>query len=127
MIDLVTIVAVSCGGALGALCRNRASNFLKSKLKGEFPLPTLLINIASCTIAGTLLAVQLGLNQTLYLVLTMGFLGGFSTLSTMNYEAVELVMKKRYAEGFSYLGITYLTTIGAATGAFTLVSLIAGI
>lgn len=38
------------------------------------------------------MAVQADLNEVLYLAATMGFLGGFSTLSTMNYEAVELVL-----------------------------------
>ena len=54
------------------------------------------------------------MDQTLYLALTMGFLGGFSTLSTMNYEAVELVIQKHFIEGFGYLALTYASTIGAA-------------
>lgn len=126
MSQLLVILAVSCGGALGAFCRNRATTFLKNRLKGTFPLPTLLINLTSCTIAGVALALQTGMSQTAYLALTMGFLGGFSTLSTMNYEAVELVMKKHRAEGFSYLAITYTTTIGAAGAAFALTSALLG-
>ena len=126
MSGLVTIIAVSCGGALGALCRNRATTFLKNRLKGSFPLSTLIINLASCSIAGIALAFQSSLDQIAYLALTMGFLGGFSTLSTMNYEAVELVMKRRFSEGFSYLAITYASTIGAAATTFALASAFIG-
>ena len=108
------ILAVSFGGALGALCRNRASAFLKPRFSQRLPLPTLFINLTSCTLAGIALYFQASMDQTFYLALTMGFLGGFSTLSTMNYEAVELVIQKHFIEGFGYLALTYASTIGAA-------------
>mgnify|MGYP004455560421 CR=1 FL=1 len=127
MNQLLIIIAVSCGGAFGALCRSRATAFLKNRLKGEFPLPTLIINLTSCSIAGIALAFQASMDQTLYLALTMGFLGGLSTLSTMNYEAVELVMKRRFSEGFSYLAITYASTIGIAAAMFALANFLIGL
>lgn len=49
------------------------------------------------------MAFQIQLDGIVYLALTMGFLGGFSTLSTMNFEAVELVSQRHYAEGLGYL------------------------
>lgn len=60
------------------------------------------------------------IDDIVYLALTMGFLGGFSTLSTMNFEAVELVSQRHYAEGFGYLATTYASTIGAAALGFAL-------
>ncbi len=123
--SIITILAVSLGGALGAFCRNKASLFLKPRFPGRFPLPTLLINLTSCTIAGIALCFQAGMNEMAYAALTMGFLGGFSTLSSMNYEAVDLVSQKHYATGFGYLAITYASTIGAAAVGFALASLIA--
>ena len=123
--SFLVVVAVGLGGALGALCRSKATAFLKPHFPGRFPLPTLLINLTSCTFAGIALCLESGMNDTFYLALTMGFLGGFSTLSTMNYEAVELVSQKQYATGFGYLAVTYTTTIGAAAIGFTLASLVA--
>ena len=93
------LVAVGFGGALGALCRSKATGFLKARTHGNFPAATLIINICSCTLAGIALAAQANLNEVLYLAATMGFLGGFSTLSTMNYEAVELVLGGKRALG----------------------------
>ena len=119
-----TILAVSVGGALGAWCRNRASTFLKPRFRQRIPLPTLFINLTSCAIAGIALYFQGSLNQVFYLALTMGFLGGFSTLSTMNYEAVELIMQKHFKEGFGYLALTYASTIGIAALGFGVASLI---
>ena len=68
------------------------------------------------------MAVQADLNEMLYLAATMGFLGGFSTLSTMNYEAVELVLGGKRALGAGYLVATYATTLGAAALGFTIAS-----
>ena len=120
------LVAVGFGGALGALCRSKATGFLKARIHSDFPAATFIINLCSCTLAGIALAVQANLDEVLYLAATMGFLGGFSTLSTMNYEAVELVMKRRFSEGFSYLAITYASTIGAAATTFALASAFIG-
>ena len=118
------VLAVGTGGALGALCRSKATTMLKLRFFGSFPLPTLLVNLASCTLAGIALCLEAGMNETLYLALTMGFLGGFSTLSTMNYEAVELVARGQYATGLGYLAATYATTIGAAAVGFALANLL---
>ena len=112
------LVAVGFGGALGALCRSKATGFLKARTHGDFPAATLIINICSCTLAGIALAVQADLNEMLYLAATMGFLGGFS----MNYEAVELVLGGKRALGAGYLAATYATTLGAAALGFAIAS-----
>lgn len=116
----LVILAVGLGGALGALCRSKATTALKLRLEGPFPWPTLLINLTSCFLAGLLLYAQAAFNQTAYLALTMGFLSGFSTLSTMNYEAVDLVLSGKARIGAAYLAITYASTLGAAALGFTL-------
>lgn len=118
------IIAVSLGGALGALCRSKVTGLLKPHFDCTFPIPTLLINICSCTLAGVLLCVQLQLDQTAYLAATMGFLGGFSTLSTMNYEAVDLVVHGHAATGVAYLAATYASTLGAAAAGFAMTGLL---
>lgn len=71
------------------------------------------------------MAIQMQLDSIVYLALTMGFLGGFSTLSTMNFEAVELVSQRHFAEGLGYLAATYASTIGAAALGFFLATLLA--
>ena len=71
------------------------------------------------------MAFQIQLDGIVYLALTMGFLGGFSTLSTMNFEAVELVSQRHYAEGLGSLATPYASTIGAAALGFTLTTFLA--
>lgn len=48
----------------------------------------------------------------------MGFLGGFSTLSTMNCEAVDLILGGERALGVAYVAATYACTLGAAALGF---------
>ena len=61
------LVAVGFGGALGALCRSKATGFLKARTHGDFPAATLIINICSCTswtlsnVAGVLIGGALGI------------------------------------------------------------------
>ena len=118
------LVAVGFGGALGALCRSKATGFLKARIHSDFPAATFIINLCSCTLAGIALAVQANLDEALNLGATMGFLGGFSTLSTMNYEAVELVLGDRRALGAGYLAATYASTLGAAAAGIAVASAI---
>lgn len=123
MMSPLAFLAVGLGGAIGALCRSKATTLLKTRFTGAFPVPTLIINTTSCFIAGLLLHAQVACNQTLYLALTMGFLGGFSTMSTMNYEAVELIMNKQAETGLGYLAVTYASTLGTAALGFALAGL----
>lgn len=122
--SILTVLAVGAGGALGALCRSKATALLKARIEGAFPAQTLIINIASCLIAGIALHGAASMDQIAYLALTMGFLGGFSTMSTMNYEAVELIMNGQAKTGTAYLAATYASTLGAAALGFGLASLI---
>lgn len=121
----LTILAVGIGGAIGALCRSKATTYLKLHTTGTFPLPTLIVNLTSCFIAGVLLFFAAGMDQTACLGLTMGFLGGFSTLSTMNYEAVELMFAGHARTSLTYLATSYLSTLGAAALGFALAALVA--
>lgn len=120
----LTLIMVGLGGAAGALCRHRALSFMKPRSNSWFPWPTLLVNFASCTVAGTALAGAAALGQTAYIALTMGFLGGFSTLSTMNCEAVDLAGEGRRGMAAAYVAATYALTLGAAGAGFAGVSAI---
>lgn len=120
---MFAFLGIAAGGALGALARGLATRKLKELLPESFPFATLIVNLLACFAAGTLMPLTLG--DVLYLTLTMGFLGGFSTLATMNFEAVTLFATKRYGRCVAYLGITYASTLGAAALGFLLsVSLI---
>ena len=116
--SVLSFLAVGLGGALGALCRHKASTFMKLIFKSAFPWPTFFINLCATTIAVAALASSSATNQTFYTALTMGVLGGFSTLSTMNCEAVDLILGGKRALGVAYVAATYACTLGAAALGF---------
>jgi CrcB protein len=119
----LAFLAVAGGGAIGALCRGLATRSLKRHTPAVWPFATLIVNLTACFIAGLLLAVALG--DWLHLIVVIGFLGGFSTLATMNFEAATLFREKRYSACFLYLVVTYASTLGAAALGFALASTVA--
>lgn len=118
--SLVILLGVAAGGAAGALARGLLTRKLKQHLPDGFPLATLIVNFIACFAAGA--AMPLALGQVLRLALTVGFMGGFSTLATMNFEAVSLLAEGRYVPCAVYVIITYASTIGAAALGFALTS-----
>ena len=111
----VGFLAVALGGAAGALCRGLMTRMLKRHTPSSWPFATLIVNLIACFFAGALAPLALG--DVVRLAAVMGFLGGFSTLATMNFEAASLFRDKRYSACFLYLAVTYASTIGiAATG-----------
>lgn len=122
--SVLALVGIAAGGALGALCRGLMTRMLKRHLPESFPFATLIVNLIACFFAGCVM--PLALDDALRLTLTVGFLGGFSTLATMNFEAVTLFATKRYGRCVAYLALTYASTLGAAALGFALISLLIG-
>ncbi|MGI6591091.1 MAG: fluoride efflux transporter FluC [Eggerthellaceae bacterium] len=108
----LAFLSVACGGGLGALCRGLMTRFLKRHTPSDWPFATLIVNLIACGIAGFLMPIQLG--DIAHLAVIIGFLGGFSTLATMNYEAASLFRDKRYLACLLYLLVTYASTLGSA-------------
>lgn len=117
----LAFLAVASGGAIGALCRGLATRSLKRHTPSSWPFATLIVNLIACFIAGMLLAVAI--DDLLRLAVVVGFLGGFSTLATMNFEAATLFRDKRYTACLLYLLVTYASTLGIAALGFAAASL----
>lgn len=118
--SVTAFLVVAIGGAFGALCRALTTSALTNRVSNRLPFPTLIVNLLSCFAAGCCAA--LPLQGGMQLLIAVGFLGGYSTLAAMNFEAVTLFAAKRYADCFGYLALTYVTTLGAAAVGFVLVA-----
>jgi CrcB protein len=92
--SLVQIGSIGGAGALGALARYLLGRFIAERAGAQFPLGTLLINVSGAFTIGLLFALteHRMITPALQVVLATGFLGGYTTFSTMSWEGVQLML-----------------------------------
>lgn len=110
---------VGLGAALGAICRYDLTKIIKKHLTGHFPWATLTINLLGTILLGVLAAFLVA-DSNIYLFAGIGFCGGFTTFSTMNYEAVTLWHKYSKTSAFVYLGTSIVLGVACFMFAFQL-------
>jgi fluoride exporter len=111
--DVVAVIAI--GGALGAPARYEVSQIIRVA-SGSFPWATFVTNVSGAFVLGLFLTFTLErLRPTRYLrpFFAIGFLGAFTTFSTMAVETVTLGK-----DGYVVLSVWYLiVSIGAGFAA----------
>ncbi len=114
--SLVLIVPVGLAGSLGALTRYLLGRYIAGRIISQFPLGTLLINVTGAFLIGLLFTLtgRNFLSIPLQTVLATGFLGGYTTFSTMSWEAVQLVRGGSTPLSFLYLGGSVMLGLLAA-------------
>jgi CrcB protein len=91
---VVNIVLVALGGGVGAVARYAVSLWAADKLGTVFPYGTFIANVVGCFIIGafmTLVTEKFIANPYWRLLITTGFLGGFTTFSSYSYETLKLL------------------------------------
>jgi CrcB protein len=89
-----TAVAIAVAGSLGALARYGLEGFVSRRLPGAFPWGTFAVNISGAFLLGfvfTFLTEQLSVAPWLRAAVTIGFLGAYTTFSTLSFETYRLV------------------------------------
>ena len=99
---------VAVAGAIGAGVRYLLGRFIAERARSSFPFGTLLINSTGAFLIGLLFACanRKLIPSSLQLVLVTGFLGGYTTFSTMSWEGVQLLRGGNTRHGLQYLGGT---------------------
>jgi len=85
---------VGVGGFVGSVARYELAGVAQRMTSSEFPIGTLTVNVIGSFIIGVVLALSLErglLNADLRVLLTAGFCGGFTTMSTFSYETIALL------------------------------------
>ncbi len=121
--SLVLAGIVGLAGALGALARYTLGRFIAERAGSQFPFGTLLINVTGAFVIGLLFAFagRKFISTTVQVVLATGFLGGYTTFSTMSWEGVQLArggstrLSMLYFAGNVSLGLL-AATLGLALG-----------
>jgi fluoride exporter len=91
---LIPYLLVLIGGGTGALARYAAGSAIMARFGGRFPLGTLAINVTGSFAIGFLMTVlteRYQLNPAWRLLLVVGFLGGYTTFSSFEWETFTAV------------------------------------
>lgn len=115
-------VFVTVGGAAGALARYLVSGWVQGASAGVFPVGTLAVNLSGSFLLGFLMRSMeaLPVDANLRAMLTIGFLGAFTTFSTYSYETVALVRDGDWSRAVLYAGGSLLLgLIAVAVGLVT--------
>ena len=91
-----SLLIVGTGSFIGGAMRYWLSTLMKSACGQGFPWGTLMVNLLGCFLFGMLFAVfgkSNATDNTLYLLLTTGICGGFTTFSTFANESVQMLQQ----------------------------------
>jgi CrcB protein len=85
-------LVIVAGGGLGSLARYLLAGAIMRRFKGRFPLGTFLINVTGSFLIGlamTVLTERFAPHVNWRLFLVVGFLGGYTTFSSFEYETIQ--------------------------------------
>ena len=118
----IDVIWVCLGGGIGSLLRWKIGHFLDSRISARFRYSTFLINVTGAFVIAYLsMSLAIGWQQRFgdvisSLVIT-GILGGYTTFSSMQLDAVQMAEGRRHALALFYLVSSVLTgLIAAAAG-----------
>lgn len=117
-IPFQTIVAVGCGGFLGAVSRVYINQAITKLFPSEFPYGILLVNILGSLLIGIFFALFLHYNfsQNLKAFISAGFLGALTTYSTFAIESFFLLQSSLFLGLVNMFLNLFGSVIAAAIG-----------
>jgi CrcB protein len=111
------------GGGAGSLARYLAGSAIAARLGARFPTGTMLVNVTGCFLIGLIMTLLTERQPHPYwrLVLVVGFLGGYTTFSSFEWETYSAVR-----EGGFWIGLVNIVgSVGLGYAAVWLGALLA--
>ena len=106
--DLLKYLLVGIGGCLGSILRFWLGSYIGGKMGARFPYGTLVINITGSFLIGlifALLTVRTNWSPNWRYLIPIGFIGGYTTFSSFEYETLRMIQ-----DGQIGLGLLYVAT-----------------
>ena len=113
-------VLIGIGGVLGANARYLVSVWAARRIGASFPYGTLIVNLSGSLLLGFMATAIVGRvvsDPDIQLLVSIGFLGAYTTFSTFAFESVGLIRRRAFVlAGVNVLGSTVLGLLGAWLG-----------
>lgn len=114
------VLGVAVAGGLGAATRYVVEGVIQERWRGPFPMGTFVINVSGSLVLGTLTGFfthHIAASSDVETVVGTGFVGAYTTFSTLMYETLVLLRGggQRYAFA-NLLGTLVAATAAAAAG-----------
>jgi CrcB protein len=103
---VLEVLFVALGGAIGSAARYLVGGWFAARFGAAFPYGTFVVNVTGSFIVGLFLAYaqeRVSLSPYWRLFFAVGFVGGYTTFSTYEYEPVRLLQ-----DGEMLLAAVYL-------------------
>jgi CrcB protein len=115
MNSFMLTMCIGIAGSLGAVARYLVGRFIAERAGSQFPWGTFCINVVGAFCIGLVfsLTMQKIMSTLLQSILATGFLGGFTTYSTMNWEGTQLARAGNIGLSFLYFGGSFVVGLGA--------------
>ena len=109
-----TSLLIAGGGFVGTLLRFLTTEFLNKYSAATFPMGTVAVNLIGCLFIGILagfFSERLTSDSNLFLFLTIGCLGGFTTFSAFAIESQVFIQNGEFLKLTAYISIQVLIGI----------------
>ncbi|WP_323796424.1 fluoride efflux transporter CrcB [Nisaea sp.] len=113
------LLAIACGGALGALARHKVGSVAMHLFGSGFPYGTIMVNIVGSFLLGLLaggLAFRFSLPLEARAFLIVGFCGAFTTFSTFALDVATLTERGNLMLAGLYVALSVAGAIIAMFG-----------
>jgi len=110
------VLIIGLGGFLGAIGRYGVAGLVHRFASASFPTGTLVVNLVGCLLVGGLMFLaetRQFFTPEARLFLLVGFLGSFTTLSTVGYETFELLRAGDFRLAAVNAGVNLFLCVGA--------------
>jgi CrcB protein len=111
---------IAVGGALGSIARYLVGSAIGSRVGVRFPYGTLVVNLTACLVIGfslTYFGKRADIAPTWRFLVTVGFIGSYSTFSTFEWETLTTLRAGAFAMASLYaLGSLVLGLVAAWCG-----------
>jgi fluoride exporter len=107
---------VALGGLVGSVARYWLTGAVQRVGGDVFPAGTLAVNVLGSLLIGLVMTLSLErglIDDELRILLTSGFCGGFTTMSTFSWETLALLREDQWLLALANAGVTLLVCLGA--------------